>query len=338
MKKNIEHIPICPKCGYDQSGIISNWEDQCPMRGRCSECGFDFSWGDVLDPSRIELKWYVEHARTTREMIVRTIPTLWYLLFPNRYWRRLGMEAPRSLNKYIVWVGAMLLTMHLLITVGFVLTHYVGTANNNVQMQALSIGASPVQQRRISGFIYDIEGVDYWYPIIGEAFLTPIISNQIWTDELALGAGMFGVLCLGISIMWFVLFSAFPTTRKRSKLRMVHVLRAMVVGGLLPLVAFEIGRMLDLLVFVGEYWAPMSNIDSTIAGIAGSAVIVMLVWIQWFWISGVRIGWKVKANWFEMLLVMLASFFGLVFAGGIIALLRIIGSGIAIAAYRAGIV
>ena len=149
---------------------------------------------------------------------------------------------------------------------------------------------------------------------------------------------MVGVVCLGISVMWMVLFGLFPTTRKRVKLRMIHVVRAMVVGGILPMVAIEIGRLFDLLMYIGEFWRPMSNIESVLGPIAIPSAIWMLIWIQWFWITGVRIGWKVKANWFEMLLVMLASLFGLVFAGLMFAVLRMLGEVIEMAARMVGIV
>ena len=68
--------PICPKCGYDQSGEITTWVTQCPLEGTCPECGYALYWSDVVNPSRIRLPWFVEHAESKRGLLRRTIPTL----------------------------------------------------------------------------------------------------------------------------------------------------------------------------------------------------------------------------------------------------------------------
>lgn len=36
----------CPRCGYDLSGAVDAWRDQCPLEGVCPECGGRFAWGD----------------------------------------------------------------------------------------------------------------------------------------------------------------------------------------------------------------------------------------------------------------------------------------------------
>lgn len=332
------HTPICPKCGYDQSGIIETWKEQCPIGGRCSECGLDFEWANVLDPSRVELAWYVEHAKSPREMIARTIPTLWYMLFPNRYWHRLGMDAPRSLKRFVLWVGAMMLLMHVLTSAGFVVTNYVGLLDMNNRTLVRMAESPPSERALYQSFLYDLSSLDYWRQIIGEALLVPIVSKNIWTNGVMFGIGMLALVSLGVSIMWFVLFSAFPTTRKRSQLRMVHVRRAMVVGGVLPMVFIEIGRVFDMMMYIGEYLSPMLSIEPILKVFTGVVVVWMFIWIQWFWIAGVRIGWKVKANWFEMFLVMLASYFGLVFAGLMMWMLQLVGMVIEMGARMVGIV
>ena len=331
-----QHIPICPKCGYDQSGEIATWESVCPLNGRCPECGLEFGWADVLDPSRVELAWYVEHAKTPWQMVRRTIPTLWYLLFPNRYWRRLGMEAPRSVKRYVLWVGAMMLGLHLISAGALVATSHVYVLNMNASTQA-AIAQSPRFQSQWKQLMYDDSGVDYWWPLIGESILFPAINNSFHYAEVSVIAGGLGMLIFGISTMWFVLFSAFPTTRKRSKLRLAHVVRAMVVCGVLPMLVFEIGRVFDVLLFLGETWTPMNGVEPVLMGIGAAGAVWLLIWIQWFWFSAVWIWWKVKANWFEMFLVMLASFFGIVIAAIIMLILGAIGMVIQMAAPIVGI-
>jgi len=130
----------------------------------------------------------------------------------------------------------------------------------------------------------------------------------------------------------------FPVTRSRMKLRLVHIARAMVVAGLLPFLFFEIARVLEAMVVIGEYWKPMRSMSTVIApAIVIGGGILLMVWNQWFWISAVWIGWKVKARWYEMVLVTIASFLGLVFGGGAIALATLVSKGIDALALWAGI-
>ena len=254
--------------------------------------------------------WYVEHAHTKWEMVKRTVPTLWYLLFPNRYWRRLGMEAPRSLKRFVLWVSAMMLAMHLVTAVGLMIGNHVYVLGYNQATRAWMATQSQAIQTSWQKNIYDTDSVDYWYPLIGESLLYPAVNTWFYFEPVSVYIGIFGLGLTGVSVMWLVLFCAFPTTRKRSKLRLIHVVRAMVVGVALPLLIYELGRVLDVFMFVNETWGPYGWIDNLMGAAMSIAPLALVIWIQWFWISAVRVGWKVKANWFELFLVMVASFFG----------------------------
>ena len=326
MKPATPTIPICPKCGYDQSGEIATWKTQCPVQGRCPECGLEFAWANVMDPNRVELPWYVEHAKTKRELLGRTIPTLWYLLFPNRYWRRLGMEAPRSLKRYVLWIALMMLGLHIVSSVALLTSIHGLTLYNNAIYTKWMVGQTPQMQARYQAGIVDVSELDYWSVALSESILYPAVVRSVYVGEISAAVGMFAAVCMGISAMWFVLFCMFPTTRARTKLRMVHVVRAMVVAGLLPFVVFELARVAEAAIYAGEYWAPLSNAQMLLESIFIFIVVWMFIWVQWFWISAVWIGWKVKARWFEMILVTMASFFGVVLSAVLILVFRLIGA------------
>ena len=331
------NTPICPKCGYDQSGEIATWEDQCPLEGRCPECGLGFAWADVLDPNRIELLWYVEHAKTKWDIVKRTIPTLWMLMIPNRYWRRLGMESPRSLKRYVLWIAMMMLGLHIVSSAAMLGAIHGLTLTQNAMYTKWMVGQTPQMQARVQAGIVDVSSLDYWSSVVGESVLHPAVFRAIYTDGVSSIGGMIAVICMGISMMWFVLFCMFPTTRARTKLRMVHVVRAMVVAGLLPFVIFEFARMAEALIYAGEYWAPLGNAERVLASVFVIVGFWVFIWMQWFWISAVWIGWKVKARWFEMIPVAMASFFGIVFAGVIRLILLVFGGAIDAIAAWAGI-
>ncbi len=314
------HTPICPKCGYDQSGEIATWTTQCPLQGTCPECGYELSWPDVVNPSRIRLPWYVEHAESKRQLLRRTIPTLWILLIPNRYWCRVTMETPRSLKRYFLWIAILMAILHILTSAAFVVTSFVLTTMRNSDTEAWMVNQTPEIQAQFQAYLVDTTTFDYWWPLIAESVLYPIVNNSFYYNGLSAIALASAAFFIGISVMWCILFVAFPTTRKRSKLRFVHIARAMIICASLPLFLIELARGFDVLLYIGDVWVPLSRLESQSLLIWNVAVTCLLIWVQWFWISATRIGWKVKARWWELILVMLASFFGVVLGGGIIAI------------------
>ena len=332
-----QSIPICPKCGYDQSGEIATWESSCPVEGICPECGLGFAWADVLDPSRVDLAWYVEHAMSKWEMVRRTIPTLWLLLIPNRYWSRMRMESSRSLRRYAIWIFAVMAVAHLLSTIALVVASHSNMKQMNASALQFLANQPPASRGQYQQLLYDVDGVDYWWPLIGESLLYPVVNRSLDTGGMTLDVGSFAIGCAGFSVMWFVLFCAFPTTRKRSQLRMVHVARAMVVAGLFPLLVIEIARVGDALLFAAIIRNPMLAFDSMAMTILFWMMICLLVWIQWFWVSAVWIGWKVKIRWYELILVVFASLFGILIGSFLVFVLSFIGQGIEMVASQIGI-
>jgi len=84
-------VPRCPRCGYDQRGVIATWADACPMRGTCAECGLEFDWAEVLS-DRVRLpRWSVEGGRTRMGRIGRIAGTLAVSFAPWTFWRSLRM-------------------------------------------------------------------------------------------------------------------------------------------------------------------------------------------------------------------------------------------------------
>lgn len=307
--------PICPKCGYDQSGEIATWSTQCPIEGTCPECGYQLHWPDIVNPARIKLPWFIEHAKSKRQLITRTLPTLWILLIPNRYWRRVTMESPRSIKTYLLWLTLVNLFLHLLTTAALFASnffyHFQLNASINQRMSTFPQG----QQQQFATLITDLQSSEYLIPIIGESLLTPMIFRGNFTEGIA--SALFGValISMGISLMWLILYSAFPVTRKRTQLRMVHINRATVVAGLTPLIAIQLARLLEAVHFAGIYSSIMSQVSLMVVPLTVICIIAMFVWTQWFWIAATRIGWQIKAKWWELILVAIASFFGLVFGG-----------------------
>ena len=101
----------CPRCGYDQRGIVATWIDSCPMRGRCAECGLDFSWPEVLHPEKYEPQWCVEFARTRLAVPWLCVKTYVRSFWPWGFWKRVPMSHAVRAWRLTVYAIAMLLPL-----------------------------------------------------------------------------------------------------------------------------------------------------------------------------------------------------------------------------------
>jgi len=86
--------PECPRCGYDVSGTMSTWTNECPLAGTCSECGYEFQWKHLLGPMLGVPKWFFETAR--RKKIRAAISTSVRTLAPWKFWTAVRMGTPMS--------------------------------------------------------------------------------------------------------------------------------------------------------------------------------------------------------------------------------------------------
>ncbi len=104
---------ICPRCGYDVSGVVPTWAESCPLQGTCSECGLVYEWVDVFRPERIYPAWSFEHARQGRSRaLVRTIariPT------PGRLWRQMKLAAPVRVESLVLIAALAMIIGHVLV-------------------------------------------------------------------------------------------------------------------------------------------------------------------------------------------------------------------------------
>lgn len=102
--------PLCPRCGYDQSGHTATWGESCPLRGLCPECGLEFWWSSVLGESA-RVGWLSESDRgagaadTGRKR--QWWKTSWRALRPRRFWGAIDLATPmrrgRLLRFALLW-------------------------------------------------------------------------------------------------------------------------------------------------------------------------------------------------------------------------------------------
>src|SRR5688500_9379942 len=84
----------CPRCGYDQRGVIAAWSGECPLHGTCAECGLEFAWAELLNPKLFVPDWCVESQKGLAALPVRAVRTLTRTITPWRMWREIRMTHP----------------------------------------------------------------------------------------------------------------------------------------------------------------------------------------------------------------------------------------------------
>lgn len=103
----------CPRCGYDQRGTVSTWQDTCPLRGICTECGLEFDWSHVLQPEKFEPPWCVEYAprRVWVKSCVLTYLCSW---LPGQFWSRLRMSDRINWKRLTLYLASLAIALVLL--------------------------------------------------------------------------------------------------------------------------------------------------------------------------------------------------------------------------------
>ncbi|MFG0245133.1 MAG: hypothetical protein ACF8MF_03660 [Phycisphaerales bacterium JB052] len=298
-------IPICPKCGYDQSGAIATWEDRCPIEDTCPECGLGFAWRDVFDPVRNDRHWYTEHAQSIWGIIARTPGTLMRLVWPWCYWRSVGVEARISLRALSVWLIVLGLGLHFVISIPYGMgtwhdqARFYGSLSNLYQNAGIK-GLSKVLIDGI-GWPFVQTHIDYRGPsyIFEFPMMNTVVARQAFSPLLPL---------FGMTLVWALIMLLVPTTRRHARIRAAHVYRAALVSVVALLLAFELQRLtigLDL-------WTATPPMISNIwARRFGEVVVPLLgLWVLLFWGSAVVVGWRVRPCGLLIVLGSIASVIG----------------------------
>lgn len=103
--------PRCPRCGYDLRGVIESWIELCPMTGRCSECGLEFVWSEVLHPEKYEPQWCVEFVGRWRQLLRAGAATWFRSFFPRRFFSTLKMSMRIRWWRLTLYAGALMLPL-----------------------------------------------------------------------------------------------------------------------------------------------------------------------------------------------------------------------------------
>ncbi|MGV6814188.1 MAG: hypothetical protein ACWA5W_04155 [Phycisphaerales bacterium] len=292
--------PICPKCGYDQSGEIATWEDQCPLVGQCPECGLEFEWANVMDPSRVDLPWYVEHAKRLFGVVRRTPATIKKLIFPNIFWREIGVDTRIRFSYLAIWLFLMFAFFHVLAAVPVGMGGWRNQGNGvggfGIRGYIDRHGLRCVPEEMFNAIALPFAHFDY----------SGVWHQFAWGDfgmEMLIGLFVFTGVFVGLTSSWLVVLLALPVSRSMIQLRTAHLIRSWMVTSVVLILNVELFRAVSGIVvwlngaWVVRYWA------FSFLGF----VIFSVVWIQWFWVAALKVGWGIRPVWLIGTLGVIAS-------------------------------
>lgn len=221
--------PRCPRCGYDQRGTISNWNENCPLKGVCTECGLEFQWRDVLMLSWGEPPWCVEYG-AQREIPSRALLTLLLTFRPWKMWSQLRMHHAISPGRVGTYVLILLATGYVMLALGAGIWAWSYVSGYGGQITP-HVTPAPAALRALA-FPFSTEPLGtYSVPTRGGRFPMASPDSMTWsilTPSLRSAAPV--ALLQAIAALAFL---ALPISRRRAKVKWRHIVRVCVYG--LPL-------------------------------------------------------------------------------------------------------
>lgn len=292
----------CPRCGYDQRGILDTWkpDEPWPLDGTCSECGLLFAWLDVFRPERKRLTRFVEHSTGFWSTGLAAVWTALWAIWPAVFWKRVTLETkvvPRRWLIWLAWLVGVPAAIGLTHKTLQALTDYV-TFNGWT-----ALADPPLQQwsRDAGRAVWAMFVADVWP--MGVSFHLAFILAITWAGA-AIGAAIVPL--------------AASTTLRRVKVRRLLIARAAVYSLTPAVIALGIRCWLSVLQSIGSIFGVNLSFDGLFTwaltrrggAAAGQAMIVIQMlqgailivtfagfcWILAWWASAMKHGWRISST------------------------------------------
>ena len=267
----ISSVAKCPRCGYDLRGVIPTWTQQCPLEGTCTECGLRFRWPEVLQPEKFEPRWCVEYAPSRLGAIKGAVRTLLRSFWPWRFWSSLKMShavRPRRLILYLLFLVLLPVAPYAAeqTTVAARLRYFIGqhpsvtTVNHSYFAAILEAVFRPTSSLS-NGTISSPVGSGPYPPPnrLHDAFETLAAGPGTWPSTNAFVQSIRPVLLIwSVAAIHYILLPAglilFPVSRRRAKVRWVHVARVTAYSFFLPILFASTFFACGMVGYVFDYW------------------------------------------------------------------------------------
>ncbi|MCH8152044.1 MAG: hypothetical protein IH830_06690 [Planctomycetes bacterium] len=329
----ISSVAKCPRCGYDLRGVIPTWTQQCPLTGTCTECGLRFRWPEVLQPEKFEPRWCVEYAPGRLGAIKGAVRTLLRSLWPWRFWSSLKMSHAVRRGRLALYLFSLLLLPVLLyaaeqatiaVRVRYYLagqTPFVTTINHSYFAAILEAVFKPTSSRSGGSIITTAGWAPYASPNqLHEAFETIAAGPGPWPSGNAFVQSIRPVLFIWsvAAILYILLPASFillPVSRRRAKVRWVHVARVAAYSFFLPILFASTFFACGMVGYVLDNWRD----SAPVAALGINLFLPIPLLIVW-WAVAIKRYLRMPHGWaVAVLLALMSSLFvaaGLVLAVG----------------------
>ena len=229
----------CPLCGYSLRGLTEP---------RCPECGFAFSWAELLDERRDRHPWLVEHARPGRRARA-FVATYWRSAFPRRFWRSVTPANPVRLGRLLAyWAVANAVLAGVLLVPLVQLTIYLGRADLATRATYTPSPGQPGRYVEPPPRFANVSGFNVFPRASGTVSaaqldqIAPRVPSadfavQVWTTWRETWDSRNGTLSLvapavAVALAWpwlsVAALTVFAASMRRAKVSPAHVLRTVV--------------------------------------------------------------------------------------------------------------
>ena len=235
----------CPLCEYNVRGLVEP---------RCPECGYAFTWPEVLDPNRRRHPYLFEHhsGRSTWTFLA----TLFGGLRPRRFWRTLHPVQPARPWRLAAYLLIVLIVLALPVGLG----RMIGMPDTPGTPSPW--GVMPAQTQR---FVMGSRTTSS----LPEYIVQPLVRANL--------AGLvrtFTVACAAWLALTSILLLIFRASMRRARLRFHHVARCLVYG-------FDVVVWWGLLLAASLVFNAMPNMAYVTAEPIAWAILISLplVWL-----------------------------------------------------------
>ncbi len=279
-------MPLCPRCGYDQSGACSAWRDECPLEGTCPECGLRFEWADAYNRNRRPLPWLFEHKQRWSPGLVRAWRSWGRTILPGRFWRDVSLAHRTSAA---VWLWPVVLFSSTIFVAGTARA-IAGCYSKYPWFPYVMTGSFAGSPPRPGGpgflaRVLDMLWVYWCYPLwfgnyggwTREQYL------KLLLDTWAVPAGT-----LGASLLCALTLIGLRSSRRIATVRGGHVLRAAIYR-LAPLVGFYLAWITAFILQDYRWGPPLGGWEGTLIA---TMLVGSLVWGWLWWWTAITRGWQ----------------------------------------------
>lgn len=299
--------PCCPRCGYDQRGLITTWTDTCPVIGLCSECGYTFAWSDVMRPDRQRLPGFFEHTKGFWPTLRGAWRTLAWVIVPPVFWLKVKMHHEVCIRRALFWPVCAFSMMWFLIGTLRFLAYFTEGRHQVMPLRTVVIES-------LQSFVFPVLYVEptTWTWVAGIATRV----NKISVKFLVLDWSPAYLGVIGQGLLFPLLLLALPATRRQATIRKCHVLRAAIYGQgwlVLPLTLLLVSAFIGI---ITVDWDTALCWDGPVLDVLTAYralfTLVLVGWIALWWWCALQFGFQMKhatRHWFVLMLAAVIVFF-----------------------------